>query len=87
MAGAHHYGEEIGESAEEKAGGIIAEELAKLGWKAANLGQRRKGDAGKVRMARRLRRETTVSKRWIAEKLSMGSVSNVTYCLRGSSKE
>jgi REP element-mobilizing transposase RayT len=85
-AGAHHYGEEIGQSAEEKARRIIREELATLGWKETHLGQRRKGDAGKVRIAGRLRRETTVSKRWIAEELSMGSVSNVTYCLRARSK-
>ena len=41
----------------------------------------RKGETGKVRIARRLRRETTVSKRWIAAALAMGSVSNVTFCL------
>ena len=87
MAGAHHYGEEIGQSAEEKACRIIAEELVNLGWEEADLGQRRKGDLGKVRIARRLRRETTVSKRWIAQQLSMGSVSNVTFCLRASGRQ
>ncbi len=81
MAGAHHYGEEIGQSAEEKARRIIAGELAKLGCDESELAQRRKGDVGKVKIARRLRRETTVSKRWIAEQLAMGSVSNVTFCL------
>ena len=84
---AHHYGEEIGQSAEEKACRIIGEELVNLGWEEADLGQRRKGDAGKVRIARRLRRETTVSKRWIAQQLSMGSVSNVTFCLRAGGKQ
>ena len=86
-AGAHHYGEEIGQSAQEKARRIIAEELAKLGWEEADLGRRRKGDAGKVRIARRLRRDTTVSKRWIAQHLAMGSVSNVTFCLRASGRQ
>ena len=81
-AGTHHYGEEIGQSAEEKARRIIAEELAKMDWEVADLGRRRKGDEGKVRIARRLRRETTVSKRWIANQLSMGTVSNVTFCLK-----
>ncbi len=85
-AGAQHYGEEIGQSAEEKARRIIADELAQLGWAESDLSQRRKGDAGKVRIARRLRRETTVSKRWIAQQLAMGSVSNVTFCLTGSGK-
>ena len=86
-AGAHHNGEEIGQSAQEKARRIIAEELAKLGWDEADLDQRRKGDAGKVRIARRLRRDTTVSKRWIAQQLAMGSVSNVTFCLRVSGRQ
>jgi len=81
-AGANHYGEEIGQSAEQTALRIIAEGLAKLGWEEADLGRRRKGDPVKVRIARRLRRETTVSKRWIAQKLEMGSVSNVTFCLK-----
>ena len=81
-AGTHHYGEEIGQSGEEKARRIIAEELAKMDWEVADLGRRRKGDEGKVRIARRLRRETTVSKRWIANQLSMGTVSNVTFCLK-----
>ncbi len=71
-AGAHHYGEEIGQSVEEKARRIIAEELAKMDWEDEDLARRRKGDVGKVRIARRLRRETTVSKRWIAKQLSMG---------------
>ncbi len=56
--------------------------MTKLGWKKADLGQRRKSDAGKVKIERRLRRETTVGKRWIAQPLAMGSVSNVTSYLR-----
>lgn len=87
MVGAHHYGEEIGQSAEEKARQIIAVELEKLGWEEADLGRRRKGEEGKVKIARRLRKETTVSKRWIAQHLAMGSVSNVTLCLRVSGKQ
>jgi REP element-mobilizing transposase RayT len=87
MAGAHHYGEEISQSAEEKARRIIAEELTKLGWKETDLGQRRKGDVGKAKIARRLRRETTVGKRWIAQHLAMGSVSNVTFCLRAGGSQ
>ena len=84
---AHHYGEEIGHSAEQQARRIMAEELAQLGWEEAELGQRRKGDMGKVRIARRWRQETTVSKRWIAQQLAMGSVSNVTFCLRASGRQ
>ena len=83
----HHYREEIGQSTEEKARRIIAEELAKMDWEEADLGRRRQGDVGKVRIARQLRRETTVSKRWVAKQLSMvGSVSNVAFCLKQGSK-
>jgi hypothetical protein len=56
--------------------------MKRLGWNEAELKRRRKGDRGKARMARRLRRETTVSLRWIAERLRMGSVSMVAHCLR-----
>lgn len=80
-AGDHHCGEEVGESAEEKARRIIAEELKRRRWNESDLAARRKGDPGKAGIAKRLRRETTVSKRWIAQRLAMGSVSNVTYCL------
>jgi hypothetical protein len=86
-AGVHHCGEEIGQAAEDQARRIIAEELAKLGWTERHLSERRKGDSGKIGIARRLRRETTVSKRWIAEQLSMGSVSNVTFCLQEDGKK
>ena len=85
-AGDHHYGEEIAESAEAKGQRIITEELKRLGWTETDLLSRRKGDSGKARMAQRLRRETTVTKRWIAERLTMGSVSNVTFCLRRQKK-
>jgi oligoendopeptidase F len=47
-AGPQHYGAELAEAAEAMAERIMAEELTK-----------RKGDAEKVAMALRLRRETT----------------------------
>ena len=72
--GRSHYGAELRESDEQKAHGLIAEELkgmksSKIDW--AGL---RKGDARKVKIARRLRRETSVPVRWIVEELKMGSV-------------
>ena len=42
-----HYGEEIEQSAEQKARRIIAEELAKMGCKESDLGRRRKGEVRK----------------------------------------
>jgi hypothetical protein len=71
-AGEHHYGEEIRETAEAKAGRLVKEELARAGWKEADLELRRKGDSVKVALARRLRRETTLGWRWIAKRLQMG---------------
>ena len=35
--------------------------------------RRRKGDAGKVKLARRLRGETTMTLAWIARRLKMGA--------------
>jgi hypothetical protein len=68
-----HYGRERQEAAEEKAKRIIREELRTLGWESAELGRRLKGDREKVRIARRLRAETTVSLKWIAACLLMGT--------------
>ena len=81
-AGKSHYGEELRESAEAKAERIVAEELRRLGWKEDELKRQRKGHRRKVQMARRTRAETTMSLKWIAERLAMGSASMVTHCLR-----
>src|SRR5207253_6500151 len=70
--GKQHYGEELKESDEHKAGRLLAELLRKMGWTEAELQRRRKGDAGKARMAARLRAETTMTWVWIAERLAMG---------------
>ena len=78
QAGASHYGEELLESAEEKAQRIIAEEMKRLGWKEDDLRRHRKGDRRKVRIARRLRQETTMTLKWIADRLRMGTWTHVT---------
>jgi putative transposase len=76
--GSGHYGEELRESAEEKAEGIVAAELKSLGWTDADLAKQRKGDVRKVRIARRLRQETTMTLKWIAQRLRMGTWTHVT---------
>jgi putative transposase len=68
----HHSGEERRESAEEQGERMIAEGLAKEGWKPGDLRKRRKGDPAKVFMALRLRQETTLTLKWIAQRLHMG---------------
>ena len=84
--GVSHYGEEIQESAEEKAQRIVTEELQRLGWKESDLGQYRKGDRRKVKIARRLRQETTMTLKWIADRLKMGTWTHVTNRLYHSKK-
>ena len=62
------------EAAENQAEGIIGKELARLGWTEAELERRRKGDPVKLALAARLRRETTLTMKWIATRLHLGSV-------------
>ena len=76
-AGASHYGEELRESAEAKAQGIVAEELKRVKWDEADLERHRKGDRRKVKIARRLRWETTMTLKWIADRLKMGTWTHV----------
>lgn len=79
--GANHYGAERQETGVQKAERITAEELKGLRWSEADLQRRRKGDKGKVRTARRLRQETTMSLKWIAQRLQMGSWTYVSNLL------
>jgi putative transposase len=85
QAGDSHYGEAKRESAQEKAQRIVAEELKRVGWEEADLLKHRKGDRRKVKLARRLRQETTMTLKWIADRLKMGvwtHVSNRLYHLK-----
>lgn len=81
--GQHHGGEAKGESDEQKAERIVAEELCKRGWVEADLKQRRKTDAEKVQMAWRLRQETVMTFDWIAQRLQMGCRHTLANCLKG----
>ncbi|MDB6040084.1 MAG: hypothetical protein JWM99_3925 [Verrucomicrobiales bacterium] len=73
LLGENHSGELRRESAEAKAERIINEELRRLGWVPADLSLRRKSDPAKLAMADRLRRETVLSVKLIAERLHLGS--------------
>lgn len=79
--GPSHSGAERQESGQERAERIVREEMKRLGWREKALEERRKGDAGKVRMARRLRAETTLGLKEIAARLRMGSWSYVANLL------
>ena len=61
------------ESAEAKAARIIAEELNRLGWTEADLIARRKTDPGKLALAARLRKETTLTVKRIAALAHLGT--------------
>ena len=71
--GDHHSGEVRREGAERKAERIIVEELRRLGWKESDLAGRRKSDPGKLAMATRLRKETTLPLKWIAGRVRLGT--------------
>ena len=84
--GASHYGSERAESGRERAERIVAGELQRRGWDEAALTRRRKGDKEKVKMARRVREQTTMSLAWIAERLKMGSWTYVSNLLLETKK-
>jgi putative transposase len=79
--GESHYGVERQETGEEKAEGIVGEELRRRRWAERDLERRRKGDPEKVRIATRLRRESIMTLKWIARRLHMGSWTHVSNCL------
>jgi len=57
--GAEHYGEERREAGEAES--IVAGELKPHGWKESELGLRPKADKVKIALAKRLRKETTMT--------------------------
>ncbi len=80
LAGPGHRGEDIRQPGQQKAERIVHEELGKLGWSVQDLAGRPKGDPRKLRIAGRLRRETTMTLAWIAQRLYMGAPGHVS-CL------
>ncbi|HEV2395102.1 MAG TPA: transposase [Verrucomicrobiae bacterium] len=79
--GPEHYGQEIGESAEQKAHTLLDAELKAVGWRASDLATHRKGAPQKVRIALRLRKETTMTLGWIARELEMGTKTHLSHLL------
>ena len=56
----------------------MREESGKLGWAVQDLAGHPQGDARKLRIAERLRRETTMTLAWIGERLYMGAPGHVS---------
>jgi REP element-mobilizing transposase RayT len=79
--GAEHFGVEIRESATDKARRVVKEELGRLGWSESELKRHRKGAPEKLQIALRLRKETTMTLAWIAERLQMGTKTHLSHLL------
>ena len=60
---------------------MVREGLKRLAWKEADLETRRKGDKEKLKLAVRLRAETTVTLKWIAERLRMVTWTHLNHLL------
>ena len=80
--GLNNYGQERQETDEQKAERWVKQELGLLGWSEEKLRACRKGDQRKVAIARRLRQEATMSLKWIAHRLDMGSWTYVSNLLQ-----
>ena len=76
--GEHHAGELRRESAQAKADRIIDEALQLQGWARADLEQRNRSAPEKLELAARLRRETTLTIKEIAQRLHLGSWRSAT---------
>ena len=87
MGRRYYGGAERQESDEAKAEAILAEELKRRKWDGAALQAKRKGDKEKVKMAQRLRGETTMTLSWIAKRLAMGAAGYAAQCLRQAEKD
>ena len=78
----HHGGPERRQSAEQRAQSLWREELKRRGSDQKELKRRRKADPGKVQVAARLRKETTLNWQWIAASLMMGTADYAAACVR-----
>jgi REP element-mobilizing transposase RayT len=83
----NHYGADRRESEENRAQRLVTEELNRMGWSEEELRTRRKWDKEKVRLAARLRKETSMSLKWIAQRLEMGSWTYVSNLLIAERKK
>jgi len=76
--GEHHFGQLRLERAQAKAERLIAEELVRLAWRESDLVSRRKQDPAKLQITIRLRKETTLSVKQIAERLHFGTTKSAS---------
>jgi hypothetical protein len=79
--GSSHCDAQRQETGLQKAERVVREELERLGWDEEGLRARRRGRRANVRLARRIREEMTMSLKWIAQRLHMGSWTYVSNLL------
>jgi hypothetical protein len=86
--GPSHFGEAVQEAEAAQAERLVVEGLKRMRWSEADLSARRKGEPGKVRLARELRSKTIMPLAWIAARLNMGSRGHLAWLLqqRGSGR-
>jgi hypothetical protein len=77
----NHFARERIDTAEVKAEQIIQMELKEIGWTEKDLRERNKSAPEKVRIAARLRAETTLSLKRVAQRLNMGRWTSVSKLL------
>jgi REP element-mobilizing transposase RayT len=82
-----HYGPELREADLAHAERILKGQLRQRRWTEDELSRRRKGDPEKVRMASQLREQTTMTLKWIAQRLKMGTWTHVSNCLVQNRKQ
>jgi len=69
----HELARECNETDEQRAERLVREWLQAERWSEEDLRRHPKGDAVKVAAALRLRRETTMTLKWISQRLAMGA--------------
>jgi REP element-mobilizing transposase RayT len=85
-AGESHHSARRRETELDRAEAIVKEELKKIGWSERGLPNQPKGAKKKVAIARRLRKETTMTLKWIANRLEMGTWTYVSNLVNAKSK-
>jgi hypothetical protein len=86
-AGPENYGQEVRESGEQKALRRMEAELKKLRRSGADLIEPAKDDVEKIRVAKMLRQETTMTLGWIDEALHMGTKTHLSHLLYWHGKQ
>ena len=75
----HELARERDETDEQRAEGLVQAWLAAAGWTEGDLAKGPKAAPGKIKLARELRRQTPMTRQWIAQRLHMGSASYVSH--------